>query len=579
MDIEMENYDDEDPAEIYRKCVELLSSKDFIMEDSVIPTLKRFIHVKGTKEEAIHLLSSNYDAVAQIANLLAEWLLMTDLTLAEVQSTVEDNLKNMIIKHFDQKKADSIFLDESKGNPDWLTALIQHQPWRKLIFQLADKYPDCLMLTFTVKLISDAGFQSEITSISTASQQLEVFTRILKTSVTNFLEKGEEMLDSEKVLTEFAKLVSHGEHTYLYSQVLLHYLSLEPKGGSNVKRLFQEISRFAQKNGHNATPIMLALMGISSHPRLAQALSAMLAKDALNPADITTLYKCYQETSPPPVEFLRIPQFLDLLLDALFKPGSKLHSEQRPKYVYLLAYASSVHEAYRKHNNAYNNVQFRKSINRDELKPTIQAIEKVSSLCVERKGSSEIMPELKTLYQMIEKYQVVAYGIVYWVKHVVSEPSYFKLNTEQTPLHLALLDEVTACHNTLHKITLNLYIDIFEKQYDELEVLAQLELKKMILDRMIHLISKGCVVPVLKYIKQCWQKGDTDISLFRYFIIEVLSMITAPYSIEFIDLFLPLVECEEVTGNMRSEVETTLVNEFIETCKNLKNENRVHLED
>lgn len=38
----MENYDDEDPAEIYRKCVELLSSKDFIMEDSVIPTLKRY---------------------------------------------------------------------------------------------------------------------------------------------------------------------------------------------------------------------------------------------------------------------------------------------------------------------------------------------------------------------------------------------------------------------------------------------------------------------------------------------------------------------------------------------------------
>lgn len=34
---------------------------------------------------------------------------------------------------------------------------------------------------------------------------------------------------------------------------------------------------------------MLALMGISSHPRLAQALSAMLAKDALNPADITTV--------------------------------------------------------------------------------------------------------------------------------------------------------------------------------------------------------------------------------------------------------------------------------------------------
>lgn len=93
MDSEMDNYDGEDPTEVYQKCVELMGSKDFIMEDSVMPTLKRFFHVKGTKDEAIHLLSTNYDAVAQIANLLAEWLLMTDLTLAEVQSTVEDNLK------------------------------------------------------------------------------------------------------------------------------------------------------------------------------------------------------------------------------------------------------------------------------------------------------------------------------------------------------------------------------------------------------------------------------------------------------------------------------------------------------
>lgn len=49
----------------------------------------------------------------------------------------------------------------------------------------------------------------------------------------------------------------------------------------------------------------------------------------------------------------------------------------------------------------------------------------------------------------------------------------------------------------------------------------QLELKKMLLDRMVNLLSRGCVVPVLRYIKQCWQRGDTDISLIRYFITEV----------------------------------------------------------
>ena len=267
----------------------------------------------------------------------------------------------------------------------------------------------------------------------------------------------------------------------------------------------------------------------------------------------------------PPVEFLRAPQFLDLLLDVLFKPGSKLHSEHRPKYVYLLAYAASVYETYKKSNNytSYNNTTYRKLINSDELNPTIQAIDKVSSICSERKGSSEIMPELNNIFEMIENYQVVAYGIVYWVKHVVSEPSFFKLNTEQTPLHLALLDEVTACHTNFHNMVLELYISIFEAQYDELEVLAQLGLKKMIIDRMVHLLSMNCVLPVLNYIKQCLKNDDTDISLIRYFIMEVLTIISPPYTEEFVDLFLPLVECKEVTGNLRTDTETTLVNEFI----------------
>ena len=58
-----------------------------------------------------------------------------------------------------------------------------------------------IIIVCNLQLISDAGFQGEITSISTASQQLEVFSRILKTSINNFLERGEENLDSN--LQEF----------------------------------------------------------------------------------------------------------------------------------------------------------------------------------------------------------------------------------------------------------------------------------------------------------------------------------------------------------------------------------------
>lgn len=542
-------------AQIQQECLAKFSTQDFIMEPEIFTQLKRYFQAGGNPEQVVDLLSENYHAVAQTANLLAEWLIMAGMNISEVQSLVEDHLREVIIKHFDPKKADSIFTDEGE-TPAWLTEMIEHPTWRSLIYKLAEDYPDCLMLNFTIKLISDAGFQGEITSISTASQQLEVFSRILKTSISNFLEGGEEEMN--KNLPEFSRMVCHGEHTYLYSQTLLHLLSQEPRGGSNIKRLSQEVGRYAQENEHDATPITMALSGAAAYPRVSQALSAMLGKNALNPADITVLFKMYQANEPPPVELLRVPQFLDLLMDALFKPGTKLNPEHKPKYIFLLAYAVSVHEQYKK--------GIRKVLNKEELKPTSQAIEKVHIICNEKKGSSELIPELSTLYSCI-RFPVVALGVVRWVDFTVSEKSYFKLSTEHTPLHLALLDEVATCHNTLHQTVLALLIRLFESPQEELDVLVQLEMKKMLLDRMVHLLSRGCTVHVVNYIKSCWQRQDTDISLIRYFVTEVLDVIAPPYTLEFVQLFLPLVENEEITGTMRAEGEIDPVSEFITHCK------------
>lgn len=52
-------------------------------------------------------------------------------------------------------------------------------------------------------------------------------------------------------------------------------------------------------------------------------------------------------------------------------------------------------------------------------------------------------------------------------------------------------------------------------------LLPQLELKKTLLDRMVHLLSRGYVLPVVGYIRKCLEKLNTDISLIRYFVTEV----------------------------------------------------------
>ena len=157
----------------------------------------------------------------------------------------------------------------------------------------------------------------------------------------------------------------------------------------------------------------------------------------------------------------------------------------------------------------------RKSLNKDELKGTTQAAEKVHSILASSKGSTELIAELNTLYQCI-RFPVVSVGIIRWAEMIVSEPNFFSLSTDYCPVQLALLDEVVTCHPLLHSQVLRLYIRLFEQRYESLEILAQLEIKKMLLDRLVNLLSRGYVIPVVKYMVKCWEATDTDISLIRY---------------------------------------------------------------
>lgn len=317
----------------------------------------------------------------------------------------------------------------------------------------------------------------------------------------------------------------------------------------------------------------MALNGAWNHPRASQALSAMLAKNSLNPADITVLYRLYSSSDPPPVELLRIPQLLDLLLDALFKPGSRIHAEHKQKYIHLLAYAASVYET---PIGRKGSVRKTMNVNRDELKQTQNAIERVNAICTEKKGSNELLAELNTLYQCIRISPVVSLGITQWVRHTVMEKNYFQLATEHTPLHLALLDEVTSCHQTLHQRVLDLLTHLFESPAEDLDVLVFMEVKKMLIDRMVHLLSKGFVIPVISYMKNCWTKQDTDVSLIRYFVTEVLDVISPPYTSEFVKIFLPLVHNPEVTGKTRTDSEAQLVSAFLGEFKHCYQKHRLY---
>jgi len=53
------------------------------------------------------------------------------------------------------------------------------------------------------------------------------------------------------------------------------------------------------------------------------------------------------------------------------------------------------------------------------------------------------------------------------------------------------------------------------------------------------------------------------ILFFWFFFEKALEAVSPPYSVEFVDLFLPIVENEEITGTMRCDGENDPVSEFI----------------
>ena len=87
----------------------------------------------------------------------------------------------------------------------------------------------------------------------------------------------------------------------------------------------EEIQREAQRGKHEVTNMSLHFSGVGSHARLFDALAAMLSRNALNPADVSILYKHYsEEEDPPPAHYLHIPQLLGKVTGSVLGPPLEL---------------------------------------------------------------------------------------------------------------------------------------------------------------------------------------------------------------------------------------------------------------
>jgi negative elongation factor C/D len=509
-----------------------LRQPDSIMQENILFVLRKFLSLGGTPQEVIKHLSENYRGYAQMCNLVCNWLRMTGVSEKTIQSLVEEHIKSLIIQIFDPRKADTIF-DEGASAPEWLEYLIEHPDWRPVIYKLSEEHSDCLLLNYAIQRISDAGYQTEIATLTSSSTYFSVFNRVFKETLLKILDTSP--TDPEPNFSDFKRMCSHSEHTYLYTQATLVLLSAHPNG-QHMRRLSQELEKSVQDRGPIARKLSFMLTNITKYPDLLSSLSSILTANVANPADVAKLHTLYSQTLPPPVEYIRRPDLFELLIREMFDPSKSLDPLDNQHYAYVLAYATSVHD---ERSIISPDDVCEPKIDRDELHNTIDALETAQTICRKNYFGTELEAAAETLRELMQ-YPVVAMGVLHWVKLNLTDPNAgaTSYNTKSTLIHLGLLQEISSLHVFQRIPVLDVLVASFEVEID-LDPLATLDLRKNILDTMIYVMECGCVIPVLNRIKRWTSKIDQ--SLLRHFVIKVLEMISPPFSNEFVHKFLDII--------------------------------------
>lgn len=176
----------------------------------------------------------------------------------------------------------------------------------------------------------------------------------------------------------------------------------------------------------------------------------------------------YSSDDPPPVSLIRNSRFLDMLINYFFEPTAKPNPEHKDKYLFLLAYATTVCEIY--------SGEERISILKDNFEITQNSIHNAYNICHENKASSDLLGDLSELFKAMT-HPVVAIGVLRWVELIIVDPSYFKLNTDGSPIHLIMLDEIVQIHPLMHKRVFTLLNKLFLTSFTDLDNLIQVKQK------------------------------------------------------------------------------------------------------
>jgi negative elongation factor C/D len=502
---------------------------------------------------------------------------------------VQEHIKTLIVQKFDPKKADTVW--GRKAAPEWLDFMISDPQWRALLYRLSADHKDCLLLNFAIQRISDAGHQSEIASLATASAYFRVFNRVLATALSEVADLHETQFAA--ATDQIALMADRTQHTFAYTVAVLRRLAMSdtPEVAVVAARIAREAElRAAQRTA--ATQLAMRLDGTTVYPTVHDSLALMLAANATNPSDIIKLYNAYGGgsatgasgvvggggaiggsvvggvggggvggESSAPVHLLAHSRLIELLANDLFNPAAArhLHAAHRHKYLHLLALATS------------GGVAADASAGADTFARTRAALDSAQRLTSSGPiVAKEQRREAHSVLHGAAVFPVGALCLLVWLNSVFADRHYFTVSYDADLLlsHCQLLDEIAERHPLLcNRVVDVLRLPIELSPGDDLEALVSLEVKRHALDSLSRVMLRGIyVLPVLAALRG-WQLASTlDQSLVRRFIDTTIAVVQPPYSLEFLEAFVSVCSDERSLPSLRTSTTLAPLRQWVERC-------------
>ena len=505
-------------------------------------------------------------------------------------------LEQLIRRTFDPRLVDAV-----TGRPTWLTQLLHSDRGRGVLFSLAEKHPDCLLITVAIQHAWQHGHADEVKALGpAAASYFSVFHELLADHFRDLIGAGDDEARLAEATGAIRTACCQSLATYLFAQMMLADLANGGDAGLGAAQAAQSRA-FATRVSQELRAAAAAAHGAGVVRRVApllaasdaDAAAAAVVGDLLQAADdfkrrrgtglsafppetlrkLRDAYLGDEETSAgadvagaaarlpaasvadgsdrpiragnadtPSTAPLRSPELLRALFDEAFRwdPNADpaRNATARARCFDLIATATC---------------------GADEFGETRANLASVFEWCAgTTRGVPLALEEGSSPFLETVKHPVPAAGALAWVKSAMGNPEHYKQvhAAANTAAYLHVVSEICKAHPRLRGEaleTVSAAIGAMGKGANEQTHLATL-------DVAVELVELGLVLPALRAASEKWRRV-VDPSHLRYFAGEVLEVAGPPYSGAFAAAVLELLRAANAGKGM-----TRACDEFAEQC-------------